>query len=222
MTSYTDMERRKATMARQRSARYTEPQQRTPRQPLRQLPARYAPEPDEDEWEDERVTTRSRAVAQPRYHAHYEAPPRRETTPRRYHWLFWVGIVLSIIFIGWLIINALSGVWTNTYNNLTYGYPRISQVDMAVGHHDSAANPSHFIAMNLNGHIEVEECPGGNCVKNTVYLIATLTSPGATYLPVTLQFTDLTGNGRLDMVVTYGDTSTDMINTGSAFAFPKP
>ncbi len=34
-------------------------------------------------------------------------------------------------------------------------YPRTFQVDAVVGHNDSATNPSHFIAMNLNGRIEM-------------------------------------------------------------------
>src|SRR6266487_4661311 len=43
-----------------------------------------------------------------------------------------------------------------------YGYPRTYQTDAVVGHGDSLAHPSHFIAINLDGHLEVIELSGGD------------------------------------------------------------
>jgi len=99
-------------------------------------------------------------------HAYAEYPKRGKTTQRvytpvkatkrlertRFHWLVFVGLGLFIMIIGWLSFSALSSWWSTKLNNWTYGNPRTYQTDFVVGHGDSAQHPSHFIALNLNGH----------------------------------------------------------------------
>src|SRR5690349_12145390 len=85
----------------------------------------------------------------------------RETS-RQGAGLAWLGtgmlVALAAVLLGQLVV----GWMTTTWDDWHYGRPRTFQCDAVVGHSDSPAQPSHFIALNLHGHIEVIELPGGD------------------------------------------------------------
>jgi hypothetical protein len=135
----------------------------------------------------------------------------------RPHWLVFVGIAMFIMILGWIAFNALSNWWQVTQNDWQYGRPRTYQVDMVVGHNDSAANPTHFIAENLNRHIIIIEIPGGDTSKAKIYSGPTLIGAGQDLTPVTLTFRDVTGNGKLDMIVNVQDTHFVFLNQNGQF-----
>src|SRR5215469_16870910 len=91
-----------------------------------------------------------------------------------------------------LVCEHLTG--TNMKDDLHYGRPRTFQIDAVVGQNDSASNPSHFIALNLNGRIEVIEFPGGDASKARIYLGPQLYGSGQDLIPVTLSFVDVNAN----------------------------
>ncbi len=166
---------------------------------------------------------------------HYGPPPaipkrrsRQYTTvepdavqvKRRTHWLTYVGLPFLVALLGWLAISMLAVWWQGKQDDWTYGNPKTFQVDAVVGHSDSTSNPSHFVAMNLHGEIVVIELPGGNIGKARSYAITTL--PGAnSYLPVRVSFKDISGHGKLDMLIDIGDPGSVvqivLFNTGSQF-----
>ncbi len=113
------------------------------------------------------------------------------------------GMLLAVCLIA---LGQIALSWFTTLrDNLQYGYPRTYQVNAVVGHHDSAAHPSHFLALNLNGQIEVIEFPGGDATHAVVYLInAQLAGPHADLVPVTLQFVDTRHDQQPDMIVQVG------------------
>src|SRR5207302_7178556 len=82
----------------------------------------------------------------------------------RMHWLFYTGFAIAVVIGVEMVCTLVSGWWTRYQDDLHYGYPRTYQTDARVGHND-AAMPSHFIALNLHGHLEVIECPGADCTK---------------------------------------------------------
>jgi len=141
-------------------------------------------------------------------------PPRRRTTlvvrtpvkptrrlrQTRFHWLVFVGLAMVIMILGWLTFSALSSWWSVQQDDWHYGRPRTWQGDAVVGHGDSASNPSHFIALNLNGQILVIEIPGGNAAKAQVYIGPHLFGAGEDLAPVTLSFEeDCHGDGKPDL-----------------------
>ena len=133
-------------------------------------------------------------------------PPETDQTPavappRRIHWLVYVGVGMMIAFILWIAANyALVGL--STWNDdRVYGRPRTFQIDKVVGHHDSSANPTHFIAMNLNSTIVVEEIPGGDISKSKYYQCPQIYGDGADLVPIILTFEDVNHDGNLDMIV---------------------
>ncbi len=117
------------------------------------------------------------------------------------HWLVFAGGAMFVMIVGWIAFTALSNWWQVTQDDWHYGRPRTYQVDMAVGHNDSAANPTHFIAENLNRHILIIEIPGGDASKSKIYSGPILIGPDQDLTPVTLTFKDVNNDGKLDMVV---------------------
>jgi len=151
----------------------------------------------------------------------YEAPPAKRER-RNVHWLLYVGLGMMVALALWALGIAAVGWGTNEYNNLTYGDPRTFQADAVVGHNDSRQNPSHFIAINLRGQIIIYELPGGDPSKSVDYIGPDLIAPGEDQLPVTLTFSDVNHDGKLDMVVHISDRSFVFYNNGTKFVSSNP
>ncbi len=119
---------------------------------------------------------------------------------RRFRWglAFGVGMVITLVL--WILGSMVLTWWHVKQDDLTYGRPRTFQTDIMVGHND-AHMPSHFLAINLHRHIEVIECPSSDCSKAIVYTGPVLIGEGQDLAPVTLEFKDVNGDGKLDMLV---------------------
>jgi hypothetical protein len=140
----------------------------------------------------------------------------------RFHWLFYVGMAMLVMTLMWGGLSALNSWWQVKHDDMLYGRPRTYQVDQVVGHDDSPSKPSHFIALNLNRHIEIIEFPGGDPSKAKIYIGPVLEGPGQDLAPVTLAFKDVNGDGKLDMIVMVQDSRFVFINTGSSFRPLQP
>jgi len=144
---------------------------------------------------------------------------RSDALPRRrMHPLVFIGIALFIALLGWVVLTTVA-IWvTNTQEQWQYGYPRTAQYDVVVGHHDSATHPSHFIALNLNGQVEVIEFPGGDASKARIYTgLTVVVGQNANLVPVTLSFQDVNGDGLPDMIVTVGNAHYVFLNQKGQF-----
>jgi hypothetical protein len=133
------------------------------------------------------------------------------------HWLVYMGIGVVIMTLGWIVLGAVTNWWQVTQDDWHYGRPRTAQYDVAVGHNDSTANPSHFVALNLRRRIEIIECPGGDCSKAKIYVGPVLIGQGQDLAPATLSFKDVNGDGTVDMIVSVQDSRLVFINENGAF-----
>jgi hypothetical protein len=97
------------------------------------------------------------------------------------------------------------------------GIPRTYQTDRVVGHTDSTDHPTHFVAINLNSRITIIEIPGGDSSHARIYSGPTLFSDNGSQIPVTLEFYDVNGDGKVDMVVHVGDQKIIYLNDGTQF-----
>jgi hypothetical protein len=120
------------------------------------------------------------------------------------------------MIVGWIALSALSVWWHHFQDDLHYGHPRTFQIDYVVGHDDSSTSPSHFIAINLHGQIEVIEQEGGNPAKSQVFRVMTL-SQNQEDDPVTLTFIDVNHNGKPNMLVSFASFTIIFVNTGTTF-----
>jgi hypothetical protein len=150
-----------------------------------------------------------------------EIPVIGQRRKLRLHWLFFVGLVLLLMLLGYVGLNAFGSWWQNHQNDVTYGNPRTFQIDAVVGQGDSPAHPSHFISMNLNRHIVIVDIPGGDISKSVIYSGGVLVGDGQDLTPVTLSFSDVNGDGKPDMLVHVADQTIVFLNNGTKFVPPS-
>jgi hypothetical protein len=145
-----------------------------------------------------------------------------QVRPPRVHWLTYVGLAIVMMTIGWAILSTAYHWWQVTQDDLRYGRPRTYQVDQVVGHNDGTSDPSHFIAVNLNRHIEVIELPGGDGSKAKMYMGPVLTGPGQDLAAITLSFKDVNGDGKVDMIINVQGSHFVFINDNGQFRPARP
>ncbi len=138
------------------------------------------------------------------------------------HPLLYLGIGMLATVVMLAVVITLTNWVTNTLNDIHYGRPRTFQVDAFVGHNESTGIPSHFIALNLHGRIEIIELPGGDVAHARIYLGPQLYGADADLVPVTLTFIDVNGDHRPDMVVHFQDTQIVFINDQGGFRPLRP
>lgn len=181
----------------------------------RRRPIDWAVDTDEIEPRHSDALTMQARPARPGRSTPSTQPPTRHKA--RPHWLVYVGVIMFVMILAWVGLSALASWWQGVENNLEYGMPRTYQVNAVVGHNDSPSNPSHFIAINLNRHIEIIEFPGGDATKARVYIGPTLLGANDNLTPVTLTFKDVNGDGKPDMIVNIGNSRVVFINDGTEF-----
>ena len=143
---------------------------------------------------------------------HNEPPPARKI-----HWSFILGLGMLTMLGLWAGSSLLINWWNNHQLDATYGMPRTYQTDQVVGHDDSAEHPTHLIAINLKARIIIIEIPGGDSSHARIYSGPTLFSDNGNTIPVTLEFYDVNGDGKVDMIVHAGDQKIIYLNDGSQF-----
>ncbi len=151
-----------------------------------------------------------------------ERPPVRQSqaqqakTRSQWHWSVYVGLTLLVGLVLYVAFNVVGSWWHVYQDDQQYGRPRTSQCDARVGH-DDTHTPSHFLAVNLNKHIEVIELPGGDATKAKIYQGPTLIGDGQELTPVTLEFRDVNGDGKPDMILHIGESRSVFINDNEQF-----
>ena len=141
---------------------------------------------------------------------------------RHAHPLLYLGIgMLAMLALWTLLISAIT--WYNTtMDDIHYGRPRTFQVDAFVGHNESTGLPSHFIAINLHGHIEVIEFPGADAAHARIFVGPELYTSGNDLVVVTLKFIDVNGDHKPDMIVSFQGSQVVFINDQGTFRPLRP
>lgn len=136
--------------------------------------------------------------------------------------VIWLCLAFIMMVGGWWLLSAVATWWQGVQDNLKYGTPRTFQVDQYVNLGDSPAHPDHFIALNLHGVIEVIQLNPSDQKRDGSYV---LTNVGNESIPVTLSFQDVHGDGRMDMLVSVGDSTPytiQLLNNGTTFQPTQP
>jgi len=146
----------------------------------------------------------------------------RRSGKLRAHPLLLLGLGMIVMLVLWTLLTLVVSWWNTAWDDLHYGRPRTFQTDAVVGQNDSSSNPSHFIALNLNGRIEVIEFPGGDASKARIYIGPQLYGNGDNLIPVTLSFVDVNGNHHPDMILHFQETRLVYINENGGFHPANP
>ena len=141
---------------------------------------------------------------------------------RRAHPLLYLGIGMLSMLMLWTIITMMINWVGTTLDDIRYGRPRTFQMDTYVGHGETAGNPSHFIAINLHGRIEVIEIPGGDPAHARIYLGPQLYGASDNLIPVTLRFVDVNGDHQPDMMIRFQGSQIVFINDQGGFRPLRP
>jgi hypothetical protein len=138
------------------------------------------------------------------------------------HWLLILGVGMLLMWALWLVLMQLNTMWQSYQQDVAYGRPRLFETTAVVGQNDSDGSPSYFFAVNVNGRIGLIELPGGDYTKSRIYMGPSLFGDGKELTPVTLEFKDVNGDGKKDMVIHMGTEILVMINTGTGFRPQNP
>ncbi len=142
-------------------------------------------------------------------------PLKRQQT---YTALLWLGSGMIVALCAVLLAQAVLNWCSTTWDDVHYGYPRTFQTDAFVGHPGEApGNPSHFIALNLRGRIEIIEFPGGDATHAKIYLGPQLYGSDADRVPVTLQFLKTNQLHHPDILLRVQGSPIAFHNTGTTF-----
>jgi hypothetical protein len=142
---------------------------------------------------------------------------RLPSTIRHAHPLLYLGIGMLVMLALWTLTMGVTGWVGKTLDDIHYGYPRTYQTDAFVGHNETSGIPSHFIAINLHGHIEVIEFPGGDASHARIYMGPQLYTSGSDLAPATLTFADLNGDHLPDMIINVQGSQIVFINDQGQF-----
>ena len=182
------------------------------------------------EWQHSGDAKNARAAAKrvttaPKTLLHIPHPKTRlvkSRNIRRAHPLFYLGIGMLAMLVFWLLLSAVVSWFTTTLDDLRYGRPRTFQTDAWVGHNEQTGMPSHFIAINLHRHIEIIEIPGGDASQTRIYTGPQLYGVSDDLVPVTLNFIDVNGDHRPDMLVNFQGSRIVYINDQGQFRPMRP
>jgi len=140
-----------------------------------------------------------------------------EPPPKKRNWTLPIGIGMILMVLLFFALNALSNWWTSHQLDAQYGMPRTWQTDQVVGHSDSTDHPTHFIFLNLNGHVEIIELPGGDSAHAKIYSAGQIYADNPASVPVTGEFKDVNGDGKVDLIVHIGEQRIVYLNDGTQF-----
>jgi len=122
----------------------------------------------------------------------------------------------------WTVLMGVITWFNTTMDDIHYGRPRTFQTDQFVGHNESNGVPSHFIAINFHGRIEIIEMPGGDAAHARIYMGPQLFTDGSDLVPVTLNFRDVNGDHKLDMLINFQRSQVVFINDQGGFRPLRP
>ncbi len=127
-----------------------------------------------------------------------------------------VVVVLAMLAIYVLVTHMVT--WgQRTLDDVRYGSPRRVHLSGYVGHDDANSIPTQFIALNLDGQINVLVLPGGDAARLTVlqgpYMVG---MDGPNVVPQ-LDLRDMDHDGHVDLLLTLRGETVVYLNKAGEF-----
>ena len=135
--------------------------------------------------------------------------------------IYGVTIILAAVAI-YVVVGLLVGKAHVLIDDLRYGHPRTVQLDAFVGHEETAGQPTHLMAINLNRQITIVELPGGDASKARTLAGPYLFGAEEDLTPPHLTLRDMDGDGNVDLVLDIRNEQVVYLNRDGMFRLPKP
>lgn len=153
-------------------------------------------------------------AAAPVYRPHAAARPADAKALRMFVCVLAAAAAAVVLY---LVVSSLVAFTQTKIDDMKYGNPRTTHLDAVVGNGDSADQPTHFIALNLNRQVSVIELPGGDISKATAISGPYLFGDGEDLTPVQLRVEDINGDGKPDLLLTVKNEEIAYINDKGSF-----
>jgi len=121
-------------------------------------------------------------------------------------------VISGSLLLGW-VQNRLrrSALWTATHVPAR-----------RICGHETGNVPSHFIALNLQGQIDIIELPGGDATHARMYVGPRIYGTGADLVSVTLRFIDPAHTHHPEMLILFQNTQIVFANVQGTFRPATP
>lgn len=107
-------------------------------------------------------------------------------------------------------------------DDLRYGRPRAMHLEGFVGHSgETATQPTHFIALNLDRQVMVVEIPGGDPAQVRSFAGPYLFGANEDLTPVLLSLHDVDGDGYNDLLIDVRNERVIYLNRDGSFRLPN-
>jgi hypothetical protein len=129
----------------------------------------------------------------------------------------WIGGAIVLAIVSFMALSAFFSWWQVWQDDMKYGRPRTMQAHAYVGHNETNGKPSHFIAQNIDGQVNIIQYPGNDTSKTRVIQGPRLFGKNAALAPVILEFQDVNADSHVDLLVSVDGQKLVYLNESGSF-----
>jgi hypothetical protein len=160
------------------------------------------------------------AVTSKNLHSAQRARAVAPVVPRRLNALAYVVTLVLAVLAVYAVVSLAMGKLHVVVDDLRYGRPRTTQLNGFVGHEESAGQPTHLMAINLNRQVIIVELPGGDPAKARSISGPYLFGADEDLTPVVLSLYDADRDGQVDLLLDVRRELLVYLNKDGAFRLP--
>jgi hypothetical protein len=160
------------------------------------------------------------AVTSKNLHTAQRARANSPAMPRRLNALAYVITLVLAVLAVYAVVGLAMGKLHVVVDDLRYGRPRTSQLDGFVGHDETAGQPTHLMAINLNRQVIIVELPGGDPAKARSIAGPYLFGADEDLTPVVLSLHDADRDGHVDLLLDVRRELIVYLNKEGTFRLP--
>jgi hypothetical protein len=161
------------------------------------------------------------AVAQPMQTAPRSAPSSRERQARSSRRMTALAYLLLLV-LGYLLLTPVVTWGQRRLDDLRYSFPRTTQLDGFVGHGEESGDPTHLMALNLRGQINILELPGSDPAQARTLAGPYLVGADGPYVVPYLSLADVNGDGHADLLLLVREEVVVYVNEHGTFRLITP
>ena len=160
------------------------------------------------------------AVTSKNLHSAQPARAYSPTMPRRLSAATYIITLVLAVLAVYAVVGLAMGKLHVIVDDLRYGRPRTTQLNGFVGHEETAGQPTHLMAINLNRQVIIVELPGGDPTKTRSIAGPYLFGADEDLTPVVLSLHDADRDGQVDLLLDVRRELLVYLNKDGVFRLP--